>query len=252
MRRLLLILGFLLLPAPVSAQVVHDATSESHTASTPSTSEASFSWSHGGAASGVKGVVVFVFQLNASANDVTSVTYGGSAVAAVAGGSAADTAGEQGRATAYFLGASVPQGTQTVVVNRNNNTNQMYAIAATVTAGGDTEVYTTGIVLLQENQAPAEQSVTDGSPGTNSVRYAGAFSGLTTWAAGANSTELHQIDLASQTAIAVHETTAGQGSRSIGVTGTTDDCAVVHFAVRQVAAGGATPCHRGLMGVGCL
>ncbi len=250
MRRLFLSLLLALLPVSVSAQVVHDNTSESHTASTPSTSETSFSWSHDGAGSGVKGVLVLVFQLNASANDVTSVTYGSAGLSAVSGGSAADTVGELGRATAYFLGASVPQGTQTVVVNRNNNANTMYAVAATVTAGGDTEVHLAGIVLLQENQVPAEQSVTDGSPGQNSVRYAGGFYGNPVISAGANSTLLHDLDTASQSGIAVRETTAGQGSRSIGLTALTDDFAAVHLAIKQSAAASANGPRLLLMGVG--
>jgi hypothetical protein len=252
MRRLLLILALCLLPASVAGQVVHDATSESHLAATPSTSQASFTWNHGGHATLVKGVVVFVFQLNVSTNDVTSVTYGGTAMTAVTGGAAADTAGEQGRTTAYFLGSSVPQGTQAVIVNRNNNANQMYAVAATVTAGGDTAVHEAGIVLLQENQIVSEQSVTDGSPGTNSVRYAGLFWGRTVDpTAGANSTELHNITMSSQVAWVVRETTAGQGSRSVGFStgGSSDDTAAVHLAIKQTGGAAAAP-KMGLMGVG--
>lgn len=220
--------------------VSHDLATESHTGTTASQGEASFSWSHGGAGSGVKGVLVFTFNNTSSSTDalagVSGVTYGGSALTAVTGGSAVDTAGEQGRCTAWFLGTSVPQGTQTVVVTRVNNAAVIYAVAVTVLASGDTE--TNGVVLLQENQAIAEQNVTDGSPGTNSLRYAGTFSGLPTPpAAGANSTALQSIDLGAVGDAVVRETTAGQGSRPVGFADVTDDVAAVHLAIREVSSG---------------
>jgi hypothetical protein len=211
-----------------------DASSESATASIGSSGVASFSWSHAGAASGVKGVLIFTFD-NANADDATSVTYGGTTVPVVTGGRALDTATEAGDCKAWFLGASVPQGTQTVVVNRNNNANVMYAVAITVTGTINTEV--TGIVLLNDNQALAQQNVDDGSPGTNSMRFAGVNSGLATHPpAGANSTELQFFPSTAGTRSisTVRETTAGQGSRPVGFAAATDDVAAVHLAVREI------------------
>lgn len=208
--------------------------SESHTASTGSTSEASFSWTHFASGSNNSGVVVFTF-VNANADDATSVTYGGVSMTAVTGGRAVDTTTEPGDCKAWFLGTGVPGSDQTVTVNRTNNANVMYAIAMSFQAGSDTE--TNGVVLLQGNQALAEQSVTDGSPGTNSLRCAGVNSGLATHpAAGASSTEIHFFPdtPGSRSISAVHETTAGQGSRSIGFSAATDDVAAVHLAVREI------------------
>src|SRR5688572_6905010 len=100
--------------------VAHIGASESHTATTGSVSEASFSWSHtpGGTASGV---TVAVWTAGAT-SEVTSVTYGGVNVPAVTGGEANDAAGEVGSVKIFHLGgsASIPTGNQTVVVNRNN------------------------------------------------------------------------------------------------------------------------------------
>lgn len=211
-----------------------DASSESATASTGSASTATYSWSHGGAASGVKGVLVFTFEW-ANADDANSVTYGGVTVPAVTGGLAADTATEAGRCKAWFLGSGVPQGTQTVLVNRTNNANVMYGVAITVTAIRDTEY--TGVVLLQENAAVSEQNVDDGSPGTNSMRFAGVYSGLATHpAAGANSTELQFFPAVAgaQSNSTVRETNAGQGSRPVGFSAATDDLAAVHLAIREL------------------
>jgi predicted secreted protein len=64
----------------------------------------------------------------------------------------------------------------------------MWAVAITVTSGGDTS--TAGVLLEQENQALTEENIDDGSPGANSVRYAAVASGTNnvTTTIGANST----------------------------------------------------------------
>jgi hypothetical protein len=221
-----------------------DVATESHTGTAGSASEASFSWSHTGAASGVKGVLVFTF-VNANANDALGVTYGGVQMAPVSGGRAVDTVTEPGDCKAWFLSTGVPQGTKTVVVTRNNNANVMYAVACTVLAASnmDTDVHTAGIVLVQEDNTLAEQSVTDGSPGSNSLRYAGVNSGLATPPAqGASSTALQSIDFTSRGCAVVRETTAGQGARSVGFSsGTSDDVAAVHLAVKEIAQSLPTP-----------
>lgn len=209
--------------------VAHDAASESATSSSVS----SFSWTHTPVGTPA-GVLVFTFNLNSATHEVSSVTYNGVNVPAVSGGEADDTANEPGSCKAWFLGSGVPSGAQTVQVNRTNNTNTIYAIAITVTAAGDVEV--TGVVLQQENQAPAEASVNDGSPGTNSLRYAGAYCGAATVPSpGANSTALHDVLVAStRSASAVRETTAGQGARSVGYSAATDDWACVALAIREI------------------
>lgn len=219
--------------------VARDVASESHTGTTGSQSQASFSWSHAAAGSGVKGVVVYVFNLTSSADLTTSVTYGGTAMSAVTSGFAADTSGEQGSCKAYFLGASVPQGTQTVVVNRTNNVAVMYATAATVTAAGDTEY--NGVVIEQEDQALAQENIDDGTPGSDSVRFAGTYSGAANITSalvpGANSTLIGAIDPAANCAMSVWETTAGQGARPVGFVASSDDVAAVYLAVREISSG---------------
>jgi hypothetical protein len=192
--------------------VAFDAGSVSHAGVSASQSEASFSWTHTPAGTPA-GVVVFVIANHPTNGAVSGVTYGGEALAAVPGGSAADTLGELGRVQAWFLGSGVPTGAQTVQVTRGND-------------------------------------VDDGSPGTNSLRFAGAHSGETLGAeTGANSTQIGTF--ASAGGITVHwgvvrETTAGQGARPVGFADTlTDDTAAVFLAVIEVAAVSGTrrqPC----------
>lgn len=212
--------------------VAHDAVSES----VDSVAVASFTFSHNPVGT-PRGVLVFVFTPNFNADYITSVTYDGIAMTRVTGGQAIDTAGEPGRCDTFFLGASVPAtDPANIVVTRTNNAAIVYATAATVTAAADTEV--TGIVLVQGDGTLAEQSVDDGSPGTNSVRYAGVYFGdLAVPAAGANSTALIESDFGQRTASMFRETTAGQGARSVGAASgaTSDDRAAVHLAVREAA-----------------
>ncbi len=220
-----------------------DWQNESHTGTTGSTSQASFTWDHFGSVSGVQGVLIFTFVANATGDLATGVTYGGATVPAVTGGRAADTATEPGDCKAWFLGSSVPQGTQAVVVTRTNNASIMYAVSITFrVSAGIPNLETTGVVLLQEDGAYAQQSINDGSPGTNSLRCAGGYyGGAAPPPAGADSTLLHSIDLGAFGCAVVKETTAGQGSRLVGFTqATSDDRAAVHLAVREVVAPSVT------------
>lgn len=214
---------------------------ESHSGTTGSASEASFSWSHTSPDGSPQGVLVFTF-VNANADNATGVTYGGAALSAVGGGRAVDTAGEAGDCKAWFLGASVPTGNVTVEVTRTNNANVMWATSITVTALTDTEV--TGVQLLQENQTLSAVNVDDGSPGTNSLRFAGCnWGGPDVPTADGSSTALGGIDFGARCIGTVQETTAGQGSRPVGFeTGaTSDDVAAVHLAVREVVAAAGHP-----------
>ena len=222
--------------------VAFDFGQESYTgATTGSVSEASFTWSHDPVGT-PRGILIFVITMLSATQHVTSVTYDGVAVPAVSGGAAVDSTTEPGRCDAFFLGTSVPAtDPATIVVNRTNDAIEMYAVSITVTAAANTEVYTAGIVLLQDDGTLAEQSVDDGSPGSNSVRFAGCHSGLAgVPAAGANSTVVHGFDTGSNVAQVVRETTAGHGARSVGFSdATSDDRAAVHLAVREIPAAAA-------------
>jgi hypothetical protein len=234
--------------------VGHDAASESAV----STSAASFTWSHPGTGS-ARAAIVFVLSIQGTGDD-TAVTYGGAAMALF--GSGADTDTEAGTVRGYFLD-NVATGAQDVVVTRVNDATQMMGMAATVTALGACEVYSAGRITkgggttqtgvdtsATGTQASGEVSVDDGSPGTSSLRYAAFYTGgATPIAQGANSTLLNNHDFTAFGWTMVRETTAGQGARSVGVaTGTTDDTAAVHVAVREVPS--APPPSAGWWGAG--
>lgn len=219
--------------------VAFDATNESHTGTTPSTSEASYDFTLTPVGT-PRGLVVFTFVTNSSTETATSVkidpTGANTDVPAVPGGSAADTATEQGRCTAWFLGSGIPASAFTIRTNRTNNTNEMYTIAATVTAASDTKVHLNGIKLEQENQALTEEYIDDGSTGVNSLRFCGMFTGAgVSINVGGSSTRLHEIIIAAaRGATACRETNPTPGSRPVGFSIATDDVAGVYLAVREI------------------
>ncbi len=218
-----------------SADVGHDVTSEFPSNLTTGCTVSPCSYTH--TPSGTpRGVLIFVYTLLQTADVVTGVTYGGVNALAVSGGSATDTLTEPGRVTAYFLGSSVPTGAQTVSVTKSSAAVSIYITTTTITSSVPYNLETTGVTLQQENAAIAESAITDSSPGTNSMRFAGCYSGGTTISAGANSTLVQSMAI-STTAFAatVRETTAGQGSRNVGCVAGNDDRAVVSLAVREVS-----------------
>lgn len=221
--------------------VTFDASSESHTGTTSSTNEASFSWTHTPAGT-PKGATVYVVGAGDATDIISSVTYGGTAVPAVTGGLAQDTVGEPGFCKVFHLGSSVPTGAQSVVVNRTNNATEVWACCVTVTAGGDTSY--TGVAVEENDQIPTEEDIDDGSPGGPSLRLAGGHAGMSGISnpeeIGANSTLLHDIDYGSYNAVVVRETTTGQGARPVGLDKPwSDDLAFVYLAI--IEPGGTAP-----------
>jgi hypothetical protein len=213
--------------------VAFDAAFESHTGTTGSTSQASFNWNHTPVGT-PKGVLVFTF-VNANADNALSVTYGSASLTRVPNGRALATSAEPGDCVAWFVGSSIPTGLQVVTVNRTNNANVMYAVSVTVTAATDTEACIPVLLQGGSTQAPAEQTVTDFTPGANSVRFAGCnYGGSGVPVTGANSTAMQSIDFGVRTIGTVRETTAGQGGRLVGFTDASDDVAAVHLAIREL------------------
>jgi len=231
----LFVAGLYFAKANVSlADVSYNVSSESTSGTSGVANVISFSWPN--AATGTpEGILVFINSTTSATDYISSVTYGGVTMTRIAGGSAVDnTAGEPGRTDTFFLGSSVPTGTQNVVVNRTSNSQRMYGTAIAVNANFNTEV--TGLQLVNNDGTFPTLQINDGSPGTNSLRFAAGYSGGNNiLSPGTGSTAVLDIDYGSYTFTTVRETTAGQGSRGVGFNyNTSDDRAGVYLAVREV------------------
>ncbi len=211
---------------------------ESHTGTTGSASEASFSFTATGAGS-PKGVQVAVVTFADTSDLTSSVTYGGMAMTRVGSGAATDTAGEPGRIDLFHLGSGIPTGDQSIVVNRTNNATVMYAMAVAQSAAIDTAI--AGLGTISEDSTFDEVNVDDGSPGTNSVRYFAYYTGANSiHGPGSNSSRDLTIDIGNYVAGLFSEITAGQGSRPVGpTTAAIDDCAAVYWAVKESSGSSA-------------
>ena len=232
--------------------VAHDNVSESHTGTSGVASVASFTWDHVPTGS-PRSVLVCTVALGA--NPVTSVTYGGVAMTAVPY-TAYDSDTEPFFLQCWFLD-NCGTGTQAVVVNRTNNAVVTYAVCVTQTAASATEVYNAGVQTraasgAQQSAASASGTgvasawqtltgVTDGSPGTNSMRYMFVGSGASSVpTAGTNVSSLSTpgyIDFGNYVFQSFYETTASQGAKDLSVgVAISDDLAVIGLAVRETPA----------------
>jgi len=214
-------------------------TTESHTGTTGSVSQASYTFAVGQAGDAPKGILVFTMQGVSATEVATNVTYGGQPLSKVTGGSAADTATEPGRVTAWFLGTSVPQGAPSggVVVTRTNDTTTQYAVAFLLGGAADLEVKGTP-VLQQENAAMTAVTIDDGLTSGASIVLAAGYSGDNTPApaAATGMSTGHTLEGSYAYSFGAHyETTPTFGSRSRGCAATNDDRAQVVLAVGEAA-----------------
>jgi hypothetical protein len=213
-------------------------------ASATSGSQASVaSFNIGTLGTGARCGIVFV-ATHGTGDLITGVTWNGVAMTRLY--RAADTDTEPGSVVAYFLD-NVSNGT--ITVSRTNNAVVTVGYAASISAASACEAYQT-ITRVSATQntdadtsttgtgASGEVAVDDGSPGSDSMRFAAAYSGAATPPSnGTNSTALQVLDSTALGSRFVRETTAGQGSRNVGfATGTTDDWAMVAVAVREAPA----------------
>lgn len=214
-------------------------TVESHTGTTGSTSAASYTWAVGQAGDTPRGIVVFTMQGVSATEKALQVTYGGVPLHKVPSASAADSATEPGRVTAWILGASVPQGAQSVVVTRTNDTTPCYAVAFLL--GGSYDLETKGTPVLQEGDGTvAPVSIAPGA--ATSIVLAAAYSGDNTPApvGNADMTVAHTLlGTYAYSFGSAYETTPTTGTRTRGCTqSTSDDRAHVVLAVGEVVGTG--------------
>jgi len=194
-----------------------------------------FTWSHAGAASGVKGVIVAAVHGVSSTDHVSAVTYGG--VALTRQQRNIDTATEPGAAELWFLGSGVPQGTQTVSVTCGATTDDFHFTSITLTGARDTRVIDQDGV----NENVANPSVTLQYANYSSMAFAALYGGgaaPSSFAENANCTRVHDHDLGAFYSAVCRQTTVGGADFAIGGTASTDDVAFAAIAVTDAEATG--------------
>lgn len=185
-----------------------------------------------------RGVVAVAIQ-NTSPDSVVGVTYGGVAMTRVTNGFQVDTSGEDLAAYLYFLGASIPTGTQSVSWNLSANlATPMDFFVATITAAGDTEVVDSDGL----SESRADPSVTLSYGGRTCISYCATGSGRNSVgdiAEASGQTRLHDAALSGSTKCTVfsRQTTPGSTDFAPGYTVVLDDIAFVAVAISEIVVG---------------
>ena len=86
-----------------------------------------------------RAVVVYIYGAATTSDQVDGVTYGGVSMTEVTGSPVLDSGGDSGSLYAYFLGASIPTGEQTVEVT-TSGTSEKLVVILTLTGANDTEI----------------------------------------------------------------------------------------------------------------
>ena len=184
-----------------------------------------------------RGVLVLIAQ-NVTASDLISgVTYGGVTMTRLTNGFATDAATEIGAVYAYYLGAGIPTGAQTVAPTVSSGTDAKTWWCMTVTAKGDTEVAASGVL----NGDQTNPSITLATvPGFQGITFAIQWSGVntpTSMTAGAGYAKFAHAtsggrDFGTQTACAEWKQSTGANVIANTTTGA-DDCAFCAGAIRE-------------------
>jgi hypothetical protein len=187
-------------------------------------------FSHAGAASGVKGVVLAIVHGTSATDHVSAASYGGVAMTRIQRNT--DTATEPGAAELWFLGSGVPQGTQTVSYTPGSTTDDIHAVAITLLGADDLEVVDQDGI----NENAANPSVTLQYAGRTCMAFAALYGGgaaPSSFTENANCTRVHDHDLGAFYSVITRQTTAGNADFAIGGTASSDDVAYAAIAVSE-------------------
>jgi len=188
-----------------------------------------------------KGVLVFITSINAT-DYITSVTYGGVAMTEVSLSPLIYTGAEPGIVHAFFLGSSVPTGTQTVEVTTTVAFAHRYGVY-TITAGGDTAV-NTSFAISGDGANPSSTLSLSGvasfcalgfSSGRNTVGT--DTTALTNW------TEDVEVDGGTRGTGIYHYTVIGTADVTAGFLQSSDDYAILAVAIKEAGGGATTYTH---------
>jgi len=179
-----------------------------------SSSTGNMQWSHTGAASGVRGVIVSIVQILQTNDQVVGVTYGSLGLTRVAGATVFRGGTEPGSVYTYVGTSGVPQGTQTVTVTVALGGSIKKARCFTILADSDLRVEDAN-TLSTSNTGGSTASVTVTSrEGIAALAVGALHSSVNTvggMSAGAGTSETEEIDLGNQCASFTRLTSPSSG-----------------------------------------
>ena len=196
-----------------------------------------------------RGVSVFIFVANAIDVVDGTVSYGG--VAMARDQYAVINATEDFGCWHYFLGASVPTGTQSVSIDHTASAATKYAVCITYTAAADLEIKASNKI---ESSPVDDPSIALDSGVSTAIRVGGLYTGTNSAAnvaPAAAFTEAYELGVgAVNVQSVIYETTPSSGSTSVAWTTQNEETAAVAAAIGEIAAAGYVPFdHYGMSGM---
>lgn len=188
-----------------------------------------------------RGVIVFAILDGQSTDYITTCTYGGTSMTEVTGSPVLCAEAEDANVACFFLGSSVPTGTQNVVVSMDFDL-PVFVGVYTLTASGDVEVIDTDVTINTTTSNPRGSSALSFGGRTCFVAE-GIFSGvgaasgiteMTGWTPDAES------DMTGQFAAFYSYDTIGTSDVTIGWDQSSDEAAAIGIAVSEVVSGDST------------
>lgn len=184
-----------------------------------------------------RAVVVALSHHSTAVDSITSVSYGTTAMSRVT--SAQNASGGVSRSYLYFLGTSIPSGTQTVSVKRSNSTTSMRLTVMTWTADSDTTVLASAITAsgLGANPFVDFASSTTTMVGVGVILSArNATSDLVEFS---TLTRADSYDFGADVGVVSYQTVPHRSAFSFGYTASADDFALSALVFSQTTADAA-------------
>lgn len=176
-----------------------------------------------------RGICVCAIHSDSSTDHISSMTYGGVAMQRAV--TAADTATEAGRADIWWLGRTVPTGTQTISVDLTSaTTDDIQFVVFAFTGNKNIEVVDFDIVEQNTNGPSVVMSYAGRTCVTISAFY---FGGAAAPTPNANMTNLHTHDFTAQFGSVDMQTTPGTSDFTCSYTAN-DDTALAVAAFSEV------------------
>lgn len=194
-----------------------------------------YTFSHGGGV-GPKGVLVLITQSTNTTDFVSAVTYGGSTLTRVLAVQDDGTGDEPGqRSYVYFLGSSVPTGTQTVSVDLTSATTaDFHVVSITLNGSANLEVVDSDSYLSNTGNPSIALSYGGRTCMAFSVNKTGHASPANC-AIHASMTAIHDHDYGNNSSRVDRQTTAGSADYTVSYTCGGDDHAAIAVAISEVS-----------------
>ena len=185
-----------------------------------------------------RGVLVLIVEDGPAADGITGITYGGSTLTEMTNSPFVGTNSEAGTLHAYFLGVSVPSGTQNAVITPSSSLRRLCSVI-TLTGADD----------LEENIVSQLLDQNGGASPTANLALSGVESFVVqSWISGRPSvgdvtplsgwTDRGEGDFQANTGGVYTYDTIGTADVTCGYTSSTDNAQLLGVAINEVAGGG--------------